>query len=1054
MPVTLTVDYSASEHLPVGVANTRLGISPFGTELYSGDGIGDVRYLRRNEFYNTFDTDEEYPTASATDSNLIDPIVGFYYQGNSAFSSITLQIRGNISDSGWTVLFNHHNNFFLRRRDAQRFYDQSDNITKWVWTRMSAYYTTAERQVMRSFFEVEYLSFNNINEMTMSFANEDIITPELKTIFRSLQYDSEIAGTRSNFEMTNLQPKFPGEATGFRWDLERTRIYPKLFGSDAFLKTLPHPGLPDIGPIVKDTKNCRVYWPIDYPSNITDENQFNCLGYIHGKVPPTTASYDSWRAKIVGKKVRSYDGSFRATITEASFAVSTIERLALDLDANGSIDALTDGLMFLRYMFNLTGEALILGAVASDAFRTTASEIESYIQDERVQQILDFDGNNSIDALTDGLMLLRYAFNLTGEALTQGAVASDSPFSNEEVAQRVEEAFQTMITLNNDFSVFDGGASGGGDASAGTRLTYTVDSDSLRQKPASYSQDGKGHALFLEQAEDTVPHTIRNDEGTYTGNSSFQFEWLGDNFTEAGNKIINAESFLQNEPMGIIEPADLGTGAYSADLFPSVENRQHDFVDNRARFVLQGKAGPTQEVVHIGTEPPEAILDLSPYGQLVSWKIERQADVVPSGNGYVIESQENCTVLVRQDNIKARGGSLFLSVEPGFGGETYASRVRIKYPNGGDVIYKLSGNVRGPHKSDSVTFNFPNANDMFNSAENIAFANDYTPALEGRDGLRLNLVLQTDIDEEDQEDYLGQLVSIIPLQQNGGELVTLSGPLKKTRNDETNISFYQNSTYFIPDGTQDTWYFQAQFIVTFKSPTSSATYNRVFRAVSNGTWKKDFGLQVLNPDGGTRLNTNTSPLRFVGLGNGEAPRTELQENQQPTSTPQYVPSGTSKTGWFHYITVVSTGQFTTRTDNRIDVWWQGTLVSQHTFTGDPQVNTPLFRVDFDTGNKYDRSSFVESNGSHKFYKVTETTSTSQFFFTYGDAPISLNGDNSPDTDFLVFNNHSESQVGIQKEAGAYDISPSNWLKQDGTRQNGKQDFYLTHKYSLQVVKVN
>lgn len=1051
MPVTLTATYTPNEHTPVGFANVRFGISPIGTPLSSGSGLGGVGNLRRNDFYNTFDTDQEYTNASPTDSNLIDPIVGFYYEGNGPFSSITLEIKGDISDSGWTVLFNHHNNFFLRRRDAQRFYNSSDNITKWVWTRLGGYYTEAEQLVMKSFFEVEYQTFSNVADLKMSFANEDIITPELKTIFRSLQYDSDITGTRSNFELTNLQPKFPGEATGFRWDLENTRIYAKQLGTDAFLKTLPHPGLPDVGPKVKNATNCRVYWPIDYPLNISDENQFNCLGYIHGKVPPTTASYDNWRAKIVGKKVRSYDGSFRATITEATFAVSTIEELALDLDANGSIDALTDGLMFLRYLFNLRGEALIAGAIASNAFRTTAAEIEAYIADERVQQILDFDGNNSTDALTDGLMMLRYAFNLRDDALTTGAVSSDSPFSDEEVAQRVDEAFQTMITLNNDFTVFDGGASGGGDASAGTRLTYTVDSDSLRERPSSYSQDGRGHALFLEQAEDTVPHTIRNDEGTYGGNSSFRFAWLG-NFDENANKIIEAESFLRNDPMGIIEPKDNFGTAYSADLLPSVENRQHDFIDNRARFVLQGLAGPTQEVVHTGSEPPTATLDLSPYGQLVSWKIERLPDLIPSGNGYTIESQENCTVLVRQDNIKAIGGSLFLSVEPGFGGETYAARVRIRYPNGGDVLYNLSGNVRGPHKSDSVTFNFPNANGS-SSAENVVFVNDYSPALEGRDGIRLNLVLNTDIDEEDQEKYLGQLVSITPLQVSGGELVTLAGPLKKTRADETNISFYQNSTYFIPDGTSDTWYFQAFFSVLFQSPTSSATFLRNFRAVSNGTWKKDFGIEVLNPDGGTRLNTNTSPLRFVGRADGNAPRTELQENQQPTSQPTYIPSGPSKTGWFHYITVVSTGRFTTRTDNRIEVYWQGTLVSQHTFTGDPD-NTTLFKVDFATGNRYDRGNFEESMGSNKFYRVTETRSTTQFFFTYGDAPISLNGDNSPDTDFLVFNNRSDSQVGTQKEAGAYDISPSNWLKQDGTRQNGEQEFYLDHKYSLQILKVN
>ena len=51
-----------------------------------------------------------------------------------------------------------------------------------------------------------------------------------------------------------------------------------------------------------------------------------------------------------------------------------------DIDGNGSTDALTDGLLLLRYLFNLSGESLIAGAVSSDATRTTASEIEEYIE--------------------------------------------------------------------------------------------------------------------------------------------------------------------------------------------------------------------------------------------------------------------------------------------------------------------------------------------------------------------------------------------------------------------------------------------------------------------------------------------------------------------------------------------------------------------------------------------------------------------------------------------------------------------------------------------------
>ena len=50
-----------------------------------------------------------------------------------------------------------------------------------------------------------------------------------------------------------------------------------------------------------------------------------------------------------------------------------------DVDGNGTQDALTDGLLILRYSFGLTGDSLISGVVAEDATRKTAEEIEAYL---------------------------------------------------------------------------------------------------------------------------------------------------------------------------------------------------------------------------------------------------------------------------------------------------------------------------------------------------------------------------------------------------------------------------------------------------------------------------------------------------------------------------------------------------------------------------------------------------------------------------------------------------------------------------------------------------
>jgi hypothetical protein len=43
------------------------------------------------------------------------------------------------------------------------------------------------------------------------------------------------------------------------------------------------------------------------------------------------------------------------------------------------VDALTDGLLLLRYLFGLTGDALIASAVAENANRPNAVDIEAYI---------------------------------------------------------------------------------------------------------------------------------------------------------------------------------------------------------------------------------------------------------------------------------------------------------------------------------------------------------------------------------------------------------------------------------------------------------------------------------------------------------------------------------------------------------------------------------------------------------------------------------------------------------------------------------------------------
>jgi uncharacterized protein (DUF1800 family) len=95
---------------------------------------------------------------------------------------------------------------------------------------------------------------------------------------------------------------------------------------------------------------------------------------------------------------------------------------AFDVDDNGQIDALTDGLLILRSAFGLNGSALTQGALGPGAKRTDPNAILAFINTNKSQY--DLDGNGNFDALTDGLMIVRYLFGLSGSSVTNGAIGS------------------------------------------------------------------------------------------------------------------------------------------------------------------------------------------------------------------------------------------------------------------------------------------------------------------------------------------------------------------------------------------------------------------------------------------------------------------------------------------------------------------------------------------------------------------------------------------------------------------------------------------------------
>jgi hypothetical protein len=95
-----------------------------------------------------------------------------------------------------------------------------------------------------------------------------------------------------------------------------------------------------------------------------------------------------------------------------------------DIDLDGSYKAETDGLLVLRYLFGLTGNALTASALGNTAQRTNAAEIHDYLDSIRSQ--LDVDLNGQSDPLTDGMLIVRYLQGLRNAALINGVVAPNA----------------------------------------------------------------------------------------------------------------------------------------------------------------------------------------------------------------------------------------------------------------------------------------------------------------------------------------------------------------------------------------------------------------------------------------------------------------------------------------------------------------------------------------------------------------------------------------------------------------------------------------------------
>jgi beta-glucanase (GH16 family) len=126
-------------------------------------------------------------------------------------------------------------------------------------------------------------------------------------------------------------------------------------------------------------------------------------------------------------------------------ANETTSVFTLDVDDNGELEPLTDGLLILRHLFGFSGSALTEGAVGENSKRIDAGAIDAHLTANR--SAMDIDGDGEVRPLTDGLLILRHLFGFAGNALIDGAVGS---FAERGTSSTVVAQLQTLMDTDGD----------------------------------------------------------------------------------------------------------------------------------------------------------------------------------------------------------------------------------------------------------------------------------------------------------------------------------------------------------------------------------------------------------------------------------------------------------------------------------------------------------------------------------------------------------------------------------------------------------------------------
>ena len=412
-------------------------------------------------------------------------------------------------------------------------------------------------------------------------------------------------------------------------------------------------------------------------------------------------------------------------LLDASENTNLVLVSALDIDGDGEVYPLTDGLLLLRSLFGLTGDALISGVISEDAMYTSAEEITHRIG--MLLETIDIDGDGNVEPLTDGLIVLRYLFGLTGDALLNGVLGSEATntssiliegklndlatkkisLSGKVIASKYLSSAKVCIDKNRSLVCDDDEDFALSDARGAYTLAvdYEVDTFTLLAEATPEQTEGLGNGLVASAFTLMAPTVLRNDQA---GNNITAFTTLVSVALNDDPSMVNSKDTLERIQAaikyrtGIVEPVgsdylDSGDARSkaTAELFVStLAATQQPLVVAANEAYITYK--PSADAGDASASAIIAAIDIATETALVQAEL---AAPVSSTNSLVKSSNNTQRGNEKASNIDSEAA---LAVSDTLGGEEIPFDPTADWMAAGGVASASEGNWIGKRGADGV----------------------------------------------------------------------------------------------------------------------------------------------------------------------------------------------------------------------------------------------------------------------------------------------------------------------------------------------------------------